>query len=171
MAAPLVTDLGIEVAQEDGERLQDTLDGAVLWVVRRCGPFAASAPWSKAIPTRGGLVLLRVPALLTVSSATAPVRGALTVREVDPLVSSCVVGWLSHEVVTFAGTHGHPNGVPDEMRLAAILLAQHRWEYRDGLSQARRPDGYSPSALRGYDIPHAVRDLVRAVPGTVPVLA
>jgi hypothetical protein len=171
VAAPTPIDLPLEVEPVDRDRLQATLDGAIAWVVRRCGPFATSAEWSRVIVTCGGVVPLRVPALLTVTSAVPYSGPSLTVVSVDPEGSLCTIPRVRPQRVTFAGTHGHPGGEPEEMRHAAIALTVHRWLNRQGLAVPRRPDGFDRNAVRPYDVPNEVRQLVRAVPGAVPEIA
>jgi hypothetical protein len=169
VAAPTVPDLGLTVGEQDQARLEQTLAGAVAYVARHCGPFATSAAWTKTVITAGGPVMLRVPALLAVSSAVAA-GVTVPVLEVDPLDSSCVLPRGRRQAVTFTGTQGHPGGEPEQMRLAAIALAQHWWLHREGLTAPRRPDGYTPAPLSGYGVPRAVKELMRSVPGTVPVI-
>lgn len=166
MAAPTLPDLGSlyeSTPPEDRDDLEATLQGAVAWVERHCGPFAVSRAFSKVVMTGGGAVRLGLPALRTVTSVTTAQSKAIGIQQVDTSRGVVVIDATSVQPLTFVGTQGYPSGEPDEMRLAAVLLAKHRWTHREGLNTSRRPDGYSSAPLNGYAVPNAVRDLVREV--------
>lgn len=110
-------------------------------------------------PAGSGAVVLRQRPVLSVDVVTAAGSAAAFTADAASGTLSTRAGWYGPVTVTY--TVGRPV-VPDSVRVAALIIAEHLWATQRGAAPSPYQDDVAaPSVPVPYSIPNRAVDLLR----------